>query len=231
MTTRTASTNAPVLITGFGPFPGVPLNVSGVLAEALGDAARTTFPTARFEVAVLPTEWVAAPQRLEELMMRHRPAVALHFGVSHQARGFVVETQARNAACHVDASGEAPLTDALFPNQPEAHAATLPAARIVQRLRRAGLPAALSQDAGAYLCNAILFHSLRLNSRFEAPAASGFIHIPTRLPQRSTILSFDDALRGGLEIVATALRRPPAARPLAAATASAAPGGTLTSAR
>ena len=101
---------------------------------------------------------------------------------------------------------------------------TAPAARIVQRLRRAGLPATLSQDAGAYLCNAILFHSLRLGGGLASPAASGFIHIPTRLPRRSAELTFDDAVRGGLEIVATALRRSPAPRRLMASAEAVAPG-------
>ena len=224
MTQRSSQSPRPILITGFGPFPGVPVNVSGVLAQAIGAAAGQMFPRARFEIAVLPTEWVAAPLLLEELMMRHRPEVALHFGVSNQARGFVVETQARNIASHVDASGAAPITDALFPNHSDAHAATLPAARIVQRLRRAGLPATLSQDAGAYLCNAILFHSLRLGGGLASPAASGFIHIPTRLPRRSAELTFDDAVRGGLEIVATALRRSPAPRRLMASAEAVAPG-------
>lgn len=198
-----------LLITGFGPFPGVPRNASGELAERLGILAKRTFPSVRFEVATLPTEWHTAPPMLERLFTGHRPDIALHFGVSHQARGFVVETQARNAARNADASGVVPYADALIPNQPDTRATTLPTARMVERLRRAGLPAALSQDAGAYLCNAILFHSLRLSDHVGPGTRSGFIHIPTRLPMTGAGLTLNAALRGGLEIIATALKHPP----------------------
>lgn len=199
-----------VLLTGFGPFPGVRRNASDALARRLANLARRRFPHHRFVHATLPTEWVAAPVMLEELMVAHRPDIALHFGVSHQAEGLVFETSARNAADKLDAAGTAPIARELMANQPSVRLTNLPAARVVNRLRRIGLPAQVSHDAGAYLCNAIYFHSLRLNSLIKPEAQSAFVHVPAALANRNKPLSLPEAVKGGLEIIATILKQPPA---------------------
>jgi pyroglutamyl-peptidase len=188
------------------------VNASGELARELASHARRRFPTVTIACATLPTEWATAPLLLEGLISAHQPDVAIHFGVSHMAEGFVVETSARNCAANADASGAIPLASELLPNQPPERLTTLPVARIVNRLKRMGLPAAVSHDAGAYLCNAVYYHSLKLNSLLNDSAESAFIHLPTTLATRQSPLSFDEALAGGLEIIATALKHPPAER-------------------
>lgn len=202
------------LLTGFGPFPGVRRNASDALARRLASAARHRFTGSTFIHAMLPTEWVTAPLMLEDLMIAHRPDFALHFGVSHQAEGLVFETSARNAAEKVDAAGIKPTTNELMPNQPEVRLTELPAARVVNRLRRIGVPANVSHDAGAYLCNAIFFHSLRLGRLCNPDGQSAFIHVPVSLATRGGPLSLPEAVQGGLEIIATILKRPPATQPV-----------------
>ena len=92
---------------------------------------------------------------------------------------------------------------------------SLPAARIVSRMRRRTIPAVLSNDAGAYLCNAVLYHSLELMRVMGIDGQCGFIHLPTNLarggrargPANAPRLSFEQALAGGCEALATLLRR------------------------
>jgi len=208
--------NSKILITGFGPFPGVPRNISSEVVTALAPAARKAFRRAAIIDAVLPTEWMAAPLLLEDLLEQHKPDVAVHFGVSHQARGFVVETSAQNASGHVDASGFAPAGERLLPISRDRHITAVPAARIVERLRRRGLPAYVSHDAGTYLCNAVYFHSQILQHHLNPGGRSVFVHLPTRLaadrgtPNLATAapLGRADAVDGGLEIIATLLGQP-----------------------
>ena len=50
----------------------------------------------------------------------------------------------------------------------------IPAAEIAAKIRRAGIAARISHDAGAYLCNATLYETLQRQK--DLPA--GFIHIP-----------------------------------------------------
>ncbi len=203
-----------ILLTGFGPFPGAPRNASSILVEELARAAGRRLPGFTVHAQTLPTEWKAGPERLAALLGDLSPAVTVHFGVSHRARGFVVETRARNTRQDVvDACGAAPDDACVTGHGPQEMSATLPTGLIVERLRRRGLPVQLSRDAGGYLCNAILYHSLAdTRAREAGPIASrrGFIHIPDRLPigrgggarrACASLLDWDGALEGGLEIL------------------------------
>jgi pyroglutamyl-peptidase len=205
-----------VLITGFGPFPGQPRNASSLLAEAVAAEAQSLVPGYAFKAATLPTEWETGPRVLGALLVELEPVIALHFGVSSRATGFVVETRARNERSPTpDACGAAPADCQVDIYGPDALSASLPARLIVDRLRRRGLPAQLSRDAGAYLCNAVLYHSLADARRRSANGAGaglrrGFVHLPDRLlagpgtsarraaPSR---LDWEGAVAGGLEIV------------------------------
>lgn len=212
------NSNCAILITGFGPFPGVPHNVSASIAEAVGKAARRRFPSSSIVTASLPTEWDIAPEQAADLICDLRPALSLHFGVSDNAEGFVVETIARNEADRVDAAGQSPMVPTLEPFGPDELPTGLPAGRIHARLQRLGLPARLSRDAGTYLCNAVFYRSLLTNHELGSGGRSGFIHIPTninlapgnmspRSAQLACRLNFHNAMLGGLEIIAACLNQ------------------------
>lgn len=171
-----------VLVTGFGPFPGIEVNASALLVEHLSRSFDAASLGIRLSTAVLPTEWRGGLARLEALWDAHEPAIALHFGVSPEAPGFAVETIARNA-CHpaADACGELPFAAQHEATGPVSRLASLPATQIVARLRDAGIPGCLSDDAGTYLCNATLYSSLRRATLSQRPAVAGFVHIPSSL--------------------------------------------------
>jgi pyroglutamyl-peptidase len=210
-----------VLITGFGPFPGVPVNATMRLVPELAQAAARRFAGVRIATAVLATEWTAAPRRLEALLEEIEPDLVLHFGVSSRARGFEVEARAQNACLQSpDAAGALPPGVAVREGGPEFMAATLPVRHIVARLRRRGIPAFLSRDAGGYLCNATLYHSLGC-ARERPGCRVGFVHIPATLGRPGAAnrgrvggrtLTWEQAHAGGLEILAACLRLPPPAR-------------------
>ncbi len=155
---------------------------------------------------------------------RSTPDLALHFGVSSRARGFEIEQRARNAcAATPDASGALPTGAAISDGGTEHLPASLPVRHIVARLRQLGIPAFVSRDAGTYLCNAALYHSLVCAKDKDAAGRRvGFVHIPATLarpggPNRGRTgacpLTWDEALDGALEILAACLGR---ARPGAA---------------
>jgi len=213
-----ASARTTVLITGFGPFPGVPVNATMRLLPELSRAAAKRFPDVRFILEVLPTEWSAGPQRLERLLAEVDPDLALHFGVSSRARGFEIEQRAQNVcAATPDASGALPAGSAIRHGGAEHLPASLPVRHIVARLRRIGIAAFASRDAGTYLCNAALYHSLAC-AKSASGRRVGFVHIPATLarpgaPNRGRSgacpLTWEAALDGALEIVAACLGRSP----------------------
>lgn len=208
-----------VLLTGFGPFPTVAANATSILVPRIAEATRRAVPGIAIAAHILPTEWEASLSLLGDLMVRLRPAIALHFGVSGRATGFEIETRGRNRCSQSeDASGRMPNDECVSPGGPEYLPATVPAAHIVGRLRRRGLPAQLSRDAGGYLCNALLYRSLEIARASGAPGRSGFVHLPSSLvndrrpalePRPACRLTWDDVIEGSLEIIAATLGRRP----------------------
>ncbi len=224
MTTRGNMTGGPtdgrttVLLTGFGPFPAQPVNATMALVPAIALHSAGLFPDVRIITDILPTQWAAAPARLTHLLAAHQPDIALHFGVSSRARGFEIEARARNVCGDTeDAAGARAGGNAISVNGPDLMTSNLPVAEIVTRLRRRGIEAYLSWDAGTYLCNAVLYQSLTQAKTQPGLRRNGFIHIPALLAvpgQRPTAaqaacrLTFDQAVDGGAEILATCLARP-----------------------
>lgn len=212
-----------VLLTGFGPFPNVPANASALLVPRLAAEARAELPGVDVHWHILPTEWDAAPRRLGFELAQLQPGVVLHFGVSSQAQGFVIESRSRNAAEQIkDAAGLMPMGPCVHPAGPDFLPATVQPTLLASRLRRRGIPAVVSRDAGAYLCNALLYNSLVLMRGQGRAVRTGFIHLPSGLvkgqhPERGAQpgcpLDWHDVLDGGVELIAAALGRPP--RPLA----------------
>lgn len=199
-----------VLLTGFGPFPGVERNASAELALTLARMGGERHLDVRFVADVVPVDWRHAPLRICALVSQHRPAVSLHFGVSTRATGFVIEAYAYNATRHMpDENGQIAGSIDLVSGDRPRRSATLPVRRIVRDLRAAGFPAELSSDPGRYLCNAVLYHSLRQATRTQPRLRAGFVHIPATLESgvdgERSLISWPEAIVGGLQLVDTSL--------------------------
>src|SRR5579862_8757747 len=166
-----------LLITGFGPFPGVAHNPSEALIGAL-HKRRMRFEHwgVRLELRVLPVLYAAMVQRLDQLVAETKPDAILHFGLASRRKTIGIETCAHNRVSPrlIDAGGARAENCSLKLGGPARIKTRIPAAAIVTNLRRAGIAAQLSRDAGTYVCNATFFHSLA--SQHALPV--GFIHIP-----------------------------------------------------
>jgi pyroglutamyl-peptidase len=188
-----------VLLTGFGPFPGVADNPSAWLAETL---ARRAAPDADAELhaRILPTAWQDArfmPRLYEEM----QPRVMIHFGVSERARTFRIERSAHNrAARRADARGLMPSAPTIHADGADRFDTELPAAALAAHLRACGVPAASSRSAGSYLCNFLYYHSLDWSRRQADPRLALFVHIPP-LGDRTESLDREALLRGGHEVL------------------------------
>ena len=193
-----------ILLTGFGPFPGVPVNASQRLVKALARRARPQFPQHDVTCAILHTEWQRAPHRVAMLAHRLQPVLTLHFGVASGSTSLRIERHAANA-CRIapDAAGHVPRVAELMAAGEARHAVTIPVDAVYQTLAQSGIPVSLSDDAGGYLCNAVLYHSLSLHARAERPGRVGFIHLPDDLSRPP--LTFSVALNACLEIIEACL--------------------------
>jgi pyroglutamyl-peptidase len=171
------------VLAGFGPFPGTPSNPSGHLATALARRRRPALAGVDITSHVFATAYAAVDRDLPKLLAR-KPDVLLIFGLAGRRRHVCFETRARNARSILfpDMRGHRPDQRVIEAGEIGALKGNAPFPRLLTALRRTGLPARLSRDAGTYLCNYAYWRALQKNVRDGRPLVQ-FVHIP---PVRST---------------------------------------------
>jgi pyroglutamyl-peptidase len=166
-----------VLLIGFGPFPGAPLNPSALLVKSLARRRRPAFAEIVRTTHVFATTYAAVDRDLPRLLSAG-PDIVLMFGVAGRRRHLCIETRARNAISLLfpDASGYRPRQGIIAPGEPAALRSAAPFARLLGAVRASTVPALLSRDAGRYLCNYAYWRALE-RSRDGRPLVQ-FVHIP-----------------------------------------------------
>ncbi|GJE18318.1 pyroglutamyl-peptidase I family protein [Methylobacterium marchantiae] len=169
-------TRGHLLVTGFGPFPGMPRNPSETLARQVGRIGRHGIAGFPLRTLILPTAYAAIPEMLKPALAE-RPAAVLMIGVAGRAKRVRVEARAVNRTSRLfpDASGRMPAKLRLDRDGPAQRRATI-ADRALVALRRHGVAAIPSANAGRYLCNASYFRALAET----CPVL--FLHIPPAKP-------------------------------------------------
>jgi pyroglutamyl-peptidase len=167
-----------LLITGFPPFAGRPVNPTQQLLQAI-DSGQLRLPSeALVRTALLPVEYAAIGPAFDQHVAEFQPDIVLAFGVGHRDDLLHLEQVAINwsRAAIPDNAGVIRHGEPVVTNAPAYLLSTLPFSEIVQTLRSAGFSARLSTDAGRFLCNQLLFHGLW---RAGAPARyrMGFVHV------------------------------------------------------
>lgn len=165
---------ARVLVTGFEPFGDSDDNPSMRIARAL-DAD----PPAGIELTtgLLPVTWAGAWPALLELLGACNPHLVLLLGQSGKRGSVTVERFALNFGQGriADNAGVQRAPAALVEGAPLALAATIDVDGVVAAMSEANVPAAASHDAGAFLCNAVLYYALLHAGPGQR---AGFIHVP-----------------------------------------------------
>jgi pyroglutamyl-peptidase len=198
------SAGSRLLVTGFEPFPGAPVNPTEWLVGALSADPPGRSDIAAFRAEVLPVDYAAIGPRLSAIGREFAPDIAIHFGLAAECRGFRLERVARNrfAGAPVDNAGTA-APDGPICAGPAELASRLPLQAIHDALQAHSLPVEWSDDAGSYLCNMVMTLSLAGVLPGFTPAASGFVHVPPAGEGR--IVSRDALLVGARLIIATCL--------------------------
>lgn len=167
---------ATILVTGFGPFPGAPVNPTEELVKGL---ARLHLSGASIATHVFRTSYAAVDNELPALVRRHRPAALLMFGLAAGTPHLRIETRARNAVAALpDVCGAIPALRAIAPGRaPRVALPTMPRT-LLAAARRARVAAAVSEDAGDYLCNYLCWRAAEAARLPQGPRLAAFIHVP-----------------------------------------------------
>ena len=194
-----------VLLTGFGPFPGAPFNPTGPLALELARRRHPAFADVRRLAHVFSVSYDAIDRDLPALLAKERPDALIMFGLAVRTKHVRIETRARNALTRTlpDVEGHVPLSGTILPRGPAALPLRTPAQRLLVAARSAGLPVAISHDAGHYLCNYLCWRAAEA-ARKGRPRITSFIHVPNvrRMQSHHTGgLSLDDLADAGAQIM------------------------------
>ncbi|WP_434654900.1 pyroglutamyl-peptidase I [Chromobacterium violaceum] len=167
-----------VLLTGFEPFGGETVNPSWEAARQLDGE---TIAGARVHARLLPCVFGAALDELYRQLDALRPDVTIAVGQAGGRPDIAVERVAINVddARFPDNAGRQPIDEPVVANGPAAYFSTLPIKAIVAGLRERGLPATVSQSAGTFVCNHVMYGLLH-----RGGPRAGFIHLPF-LPEQA----------------------------------------------
>ncbi len=181
-----------VLVTGFEPFGGEPVNPSWQVARALDGRVVGGHPVV---AACLPCVFDEALAVLDGALARCAdPVLVVALGQAAGRSDFSVERVAINVddARIADNAGAQPVDRPVVAGAPAAYFATLPIKAVVAALRAAGLPASVSQSAGTFVCNHV-FYGLMHRLAARPGVRGGFIHLPL-LPEQAARASGQPSL-------------------------------------
>lgn len=188
-----------ILVTGFDPFGGEPIN------PAIESVKRLPKEIEGAEIIALeiPTVVHKSLQVIKDAVKKYEPDMVLSIGQAGGRSDITVERIGINIDdCRIkDNEGNQPIDEPIFEDGPAAYFVNLPIKAMVEEVRKAGIPASVSNTAGTFVCNHVTYgvrHMLELEGKGRK---SGFIHIPY-LPQQvvdkpgQPSMALDDIVKG-----------------------------------
>ncbi|MEG0854072.1 MAG: pyroglutamyl-peptidase I [Angelakisella sp.] len=165
-----------LLLTAFDPFGGEKVNpaleVIKILKDKIGDTE-----VIKLEV---PTVFGKSIDTVTAAIEKHKPDAVLCVGQAGGRFDITPERVAINLddARISDNEGNQPIDQPVFADGEPAYFATLPIKAMVQSIRDAGLPASVSNSAGTFVCNHLMYGVLYTLAKKYPDMRGGFVHVP-----------------------------------------------------
>ena len=171
-----------IIVTGFDPFGGEKINPSIECVKALPEVEGVEL--IRLE---LPTVFKESAKRLNEVINEVKPDAVLSVGQAGGRPGITMERIAINVddARIPDNISQQPIDETIQTEGAAAYFSTLPIKRIVKAIREARISAEVSNSAGTFVCNHIMYQALFAATKVDKPFKAGFMHIPF-IPEQTT---------------------------------------------
>jgi pyroglutamyl-peptidase len=171
-----------VLISGFGPFPGAPSNPTMAIVRHLMRSRHPRFKTIELLMQELPTEW-GILDGFKQTILSCKADAVLMFGLSGRRSFVSPESRAINRALLIrsDANGRKPRQHQLARGEAAFRQSHFDAVRMAAAMRQSGIKARASNNAGEYLCNALLWTAL------ETGVPAIFVHVPLPMSSRRKV--------------------------------------------
>ncbi|PEL07778.1 pyroglutamyl-peptidase I [Bacillus sp. AFS017336] len=196
-----------LLLTGFEPFLNFSINPTEEIVKELDGQVIGSF---KIIGKVLPVDFINAGNELLNLFDTYNPSAVVSLGLAGGRSKITPERIAIN--CNdgaADNKGNKYVNAKIDLEGPDGLFSTLPIQKIVDVLNEHHLPAEISNSAGAYLCNNVMYQMLNELQKLRKQIPSGFIHIPAshelavidqKLPSWSQ-RDLTDAIKLAIEVI------------------------------
>jgi pyroglutamyl-peptidase len=165
-----------LLLTGFEPFLNFPVNPTMQIVEELHGLEIGGY---KIHSEVLPVDFKKAGDMLLEHIEVYKPDAVISLGLAGGRSKITPERIAINVNDGAsDNSGNVPVDEPIVAGGADGYFSTLPVREMVNSLKEVGLPAEISNSAGTYLCNHVMYRSLHLANEKQLDMKVGFLHIP-----------------------------------------------------
>jgi len=170
-----------ILITAFDPFGGEPINPALEAVMRLPDEMNGTSIIKR----ELPTVFGKSVDVLYAILAEVQPDIVISVGQAGGRPGISLERVAINVDdAHIsDNEGVQRTGTPIVDDGPAAYFSTLPIKAIIDALHQAEIPASISNTAGAFVCNHVMYSALHYAAMNQPKLKAGFVHIPYTLRQ------------------------------------------------
>lgn len=165
-----------ILVTGFDPFDNAVINPAWEAVNALP----AQIAGAEIKKVQVPTVFYESINVMVEAAQEFRPDFILCVGQAGGRSDVTVERVGINVddARIKDNKGNRPIDTSIFDDGENAYFVKLPIKKMVQFVRFAGIPCSISNTAGTFVCNHLLYGLLYYISKHSIAKAGGFIHVP-----------------------------------------------------
>ncbi|MBX7435098.1 pyroglutamyl-peptidase I [Mycobacterium sp. Y57] len=169
-----------VLVTGFGPYANTPVNPAQLTAEALDGRTIAGVPVVSRIVSNAYFDAIAdTVAAVEEV----GPELLVMLGEYGGRSMITVERLAQNLNdCArygvADTAGKVLNGEPTAPDGPVAYYSTAPVRAMVLAMREAGIPADISDAAGTFVCNHLMYGMLHHIATNGLPIRASWIHLP-----------------------------------------------------
>ena len=197
-----------ILVTGFEPFGKETINPALEAVKKLDNKING----AEVVKTKIPTVFGKAIEKLEKEIEKEKPDIVICVGQAGGRSKITVERVAINIddATIKDNEGNKPVDNKIFKDGGNAYFSRLPIKTIVKEMTKNKIPASISNTAGTFVCNHLMYGLLYLIDKKYPNMWGGFIHVPfipeQTLNKEAPSMSLGDIIKGLTLVIETTVK-------------------------
>ncbi|AIC95623.1 pyroglutamyl-peptidase I family protein [Shouchella lehensis] len=165
-----------MILTGFEPFLDHDANPSELIVSALDEKVINGL---QVKSVVLPVSFQRAAEKMKTLIKEENPAAIVMLGLAGKRTAISLERVAINVMDGPEDNDGVVMNDQRINEKgPAAYFSTLPLREIETAVKEYDPHVYVSNTAGTYVCNALMYETLHELKHWDKRVPSGFIHIP-----------------------------------------------------